>query len=81
MGTFGSLSLFIPGFIFIDYVFFFVATMLFIGAVTITVLPFSPQEQVDRMGLKKSIHICRLCGIFLIIFGLSSILLHFVLMN
>jgi len=62
--------LMIPGFIFLDYISFFLGAMFFIWGVLIIFLPFTTPDTVRWLGLKKAITVGRWCGVFMIAMGL-----------
>jgi len=71
LGLLGPTILTIPAsFIFPGHLYFFVAAVFFIMAITLMVLPFVTRETVSALGVKKSITAVRLTAIFLFLIGL-----------
>jgi hypothetical protein len=71
---FGSMSLMIPMFIFIEHISLLMATMLTIMGATIVVLPFVTSVTTELMGVRRGVRLGRTLGISMIIFGLIIIM-------
>jgi hypothetical protein len=77
IGVLSPFLLIIPGLLFIDYVFLFMAIMIFIMAAAFIVFPFSTPETIQMMGIKGSMQFTRGCGVVFILMGILFIVAAF----
>jgi hypothetical protein len=80
IGALGPVLLMIPGFIFLNYAFIFMAAMVFVMGATFIVLPYSTSDTVKIYGVEGSIRFTRACGIIFMLFGVLLLFMHTVLM-
>lgn len=69
IGVLAPFLLLIPGFLFIDHYCIFIFMSMLISGITCIRFPFSSDETIEMMGVRRSISFTRKCGIGLIAIG------------